>query len=207
MNMVKNIEQTVYIVDDDDAVRKALELLVKSEGLQALGFSNALMFLESAENLQPGCLLLDICMPGMNGLELQKLLQERKTDIPVIVLTGHADVPAAVTAMKCGAFDFIEKPFDAHALLAQIRHCLDLEKSQRDKERLRKRACRSLASLTPREKQVMEGLVDGKRNKQIANELFISFRTVELHRANIMNKLHANTLSDIVRTAILADNL
>ena len=199
-------EQTVYIVDDDAAVRRALQMLVKSDGLPSRSFPSAGEFLAAIDEIGPGCLLLDVCMPEMTGIELQHELIERRFDIPTIVMTGHADVPTAVAAMKRGAVDFIEKPFDGDELLCRTRECLNTEQRQREQIQRRKLAAERLARLTPRESQIMECLVAGRRNKQIAEDLFISARTVELHRASIMDKLEANTLSDIVRTALLADH-
>lgn len=198
-------EQTIYIVDDEEPVRKALKLLVKADGLDSRCFASAHEFLDSIEEAGPGCLLVDVCMPDMTGLELQEALRSRQVQLPIIIITGHADVPTAVRAMKGGACDFVEKPFDSEELLRRIHQCLDSEKKQRQRADLRRQAVERLEKLTPRERQVMEGLVAGKRNKRIAEELFISFRTVELHRASIMEKLEANTLSDVVRTAMRAE--
>lgn len=199
-------EPTIYIVDDEEPVRKALRLLVKAEGLESRGFASAQEFLAAMDEIGPGCVLVDVCMPGMSGLELQETLNARELRIPVIVITGHADVPTAVRAMKGGACDFVEKPFDGEELLRRIHECLNNDRRQRHRTELRQQARDRIARLTPRERQVMDGLVQGKRNKTIADELFISFRTVELHRASIMEKLEAQSLSDIVRTALIADD-
>lgn len=201
-----NAEQTVYIVDDEEPVRIALSFLAKSDGLPSESFETAQAFLDSLERLGPGCLLLDVCMPDMTGLELQEALRERKADIPIIILTGHADVATAVRAMKGGATDFIEKPFDSDDLLVRLRQCLNGEAKNRESNDWRRQASERLSHLTRREHEVMQGLVAGKRNKQIGEELFISFRTVELHRASIMEKLKANSLSDVVRIALLVDS-
>jgi len=200
-------EQTVYIVDDEEAVRKALCFLAKSAGLNSESFETAGAFLDALEHLAPGCLLLDVCMPDMSGLELQKELSKRSVEIPVIIITGHADVATAVRAMKNGAADFIEKPIDSEDLLVRVHKCLSGEARQRKSIDFRKQAVDRLSTLSRRERQVMDGLVAGKRNKQIAESLFISFRTVELHRANLMEKLNANSLSDIVRIALLAESI
>jgi len=199
-------EQTVYIVDDEEAVRKALRFLTKSAGLKSESFETAGEFLDALEHLGPGCLLLDVCMPDMGGLELQETLRERNVEIPVIIITGHADVATAVRAMKNGASDFVEKPIDSEDLLERVHKCLSGEARQRKSIDFRKQAAERMSTLSRRERQVMDGLVAGKRNKQIAESLFISFRTVELHRASIMEKLNANSLSDIVRIALLAEN-
>jgi two-component system response regulator FixJ len=200
-----DVNQTVYIVDDEEPVRDALRFLTRSDGLASESFATAKAFLDSLERIGPGCLLLDVCMPDMTGLELQEALQERKADIPVIILTGHADVATAVRAMKGGATDFIEKPFDSDDLLVRVHKCLSGEAKQRETLEGRKQASERLEKLTRREREVMQGLVEGKRNKQIGEQLFISFRTVELHRASIMVKLEANSLSDVVRIALLAE--
>lgn len=199
------VEQTVYIVDDEEPVRKALRFLTKSDGIKSESFETAQAFLDALERIGPGCLLLDVCMPDMSGLELQEALRVRNVEIPVIVLTGHADVPTAVRAMKGGASDFVEKPFDGEELLERIHQCLSGEAKRRRTAEWRKQAAERLARLTRREREVMQGLVAGKRNKQIAEELFISFRTVELHRSSIMTKFEANSLSDVVRIALLAE--
>jgi len=199
-------EQTVYIVDDDASVRKALQFLARSGGLKSESFETARAFLESFDSIGPGCLLLDICMPDMSGLELQEALHERNSEIPVIIITGHADVPTAVRAMKVGACDFIEKPIDSNELLARIRQCLSGNVRRQQSAEWHKYASERLSLLTQRERDVMEELVAGKRNKQIAEALFISFRTVELHRASIMQKLEANSLADVVRIALVAES-
>ena len=204
-----SIEQTVYIVDDEEPIRKALSLLTKSDGLKSESFGNAQAFLDNLDLIGPGCLLLDVCMPDISGLELQEILQEQNLDIPVIVLTGHADIPTAVRAMKGGASDFIEKPFDSEELLRRIHQCLDREAENQENIEWRRQAAQKLATLTKREHEVMQGMVEGRRNKEIADSLFISFRTVELHRSSLMQKLDAKSLSDVVRIGILveADNL
>lgn len=198
-------EQTVYIVDDEEPVRKALRFLTKSVDLKSASFDNAKDFLDSVDTLGPGCLLLDVCMPDMTGLELQEALTERSVEMPVIIITGHADVPTAVKAMKAGASDFIEKPFDSEELLERIYKCLSGELKRQKKSELTQQASELIARLTRREHEVMQALVAGKRNKEIADELFISFRTVELHRASIMRKLEAHSLSDVVRFALLSE--
>jgi two-component system response regulator FixJ len=207
MKLIMDAEQTVYIVDDEEAVRKALRFLTKSAGLKSESFETARAFLDALEHLGPGCLLLDVCMPDMGGLELQETLRERNVEIPVIIITGHADVATAVRAMKNGASDFVEKPIDSEDLLERVHKCLSGEARQRKSIDFRKQAAERMSTLSRRERQVMDGLVAGKRNKQIAESLFISFRTVELHRASIMEKLNANSLSDIVRIALLAEGL
>jgi len=201
-----SVEQTVYIVDDEEPVRKALRFLIRSDGLKSESFESAQAFLDSLDQIGPGCLLSDVCMPDMSGLELQEILHNRKIEIPIIIITGHADVPTAVRAMKDGASDFIEKPFDGEKLLECIQRCLSGEARQRSTIEWRKMAFERLSHLTPREWQVMHGLVAGQRNKQVADELCISCRTVELHRASLMEKLKAKSLSDVVRIALLAES-
>ena len=200
-------QQTLYIVDDEQPVRKALSLLARADGLKSESFDSAKAFLEVLERIGPGCLLLDVCMPDMTGLELQKELRERGVDLPVIVITGHGDVPTAVQAMKAGAADFVEKPLDSVDLMMRVHNCLNGEAERRQTQQGIEEARALLALLTPRERQVMEGLVAGRRNKQIARDLFISFRTVELHRAKVMEKLKANSLSDVVRVALLSQSV
>jgi len=193
----------VHIVDDDDAVRNALALLMHSEDIPVQAYASAEEFLDKHAQSKLGCLLLDVRMPGMNGLELLEVLKEQDVSIPVIFITGHGDVSLAVYAMKAGATDFVEKPFDNENLLNLVRNCLTecicLNQSCEHRHEIEAR----LATLTKRERQVMELLVDGKQNKVIARELGISPRTVELHRAKVMEKLHAHSLSEIVRTALL----
>jgi two-component system, LuxR family, response regulator FixJ len=199
-----NEKQTLYIVDDEQAVRRALTLLAKTEGLPSQAFDSGAAFLDKLDKVGPGCLLLDVYMPDMSGLELQHKLKALDCLLPVIILTGHGDIPTAVRAMQAGAYDFIEKPFDSEDLMERVRKCLDTESHERENSQLCKEAANHIARLTRRESQIMELLVAGRRNKEIAQELFISFRTVELHRANIMEKLEAKSLSDVVRMALLS---
>lgn len=196
--------QLVHIVDDDDAVRQALLLLMESEDIPAKAYASAEEFLEQHAEIVPGCLLLDVRMPGMNGLQLLELLKEKHVSIPVIFITGHGDVVMAVQAMKLGASDFIEKPFDNENLLIRVRNCLKECISLNCTQELERKMERKISSLTKREREVMELLVAGKQNKVIAYELGISPRTVELHRAKVMEKLQAHSLSDIVRIALFS---
>jgi two-component system response regulator FixJ len=199
----------LYIVDDDEPVRRALSLLARSEGLEAEAFDGGAAFLAAIDGVDPealsGCLLLDICMPDTSGLEVQREILRRGLQLPVIVITGHGDVPTAVQAMKGGALDFVEKPLDVDDLLVRIRSCLSGESARRQTEQGRQLARKRVALLTPREREVMQGIVAGLRNKEIARELSISFRTVELHRAKVMEKLDARSPSDVVRIAMLSD--
>jgi len=193
----------VHIVDDDDAVRDALSLLMQTEDIPYQTYSSAEDFLDHHAQSKLGCLLLDVRMPGMNGLELLALLKKEDVAIPVIFITGHGDISMAVKAMKDGATDFIEKPFDNERLIITVRNCLTECVSINNTNELRHSLDERLEKLTKREREVMEMLVDGKQNKVIARELNISPRTVELHRAKVMEKLHAHSLSDVVRTALL----
>lgn len=197
-------EPMVHIVDDDDAVREALQLLMQSDDIPVQTYESAEDFLEQQGQSRPGCLLLDMRMPGLNGLELLNLLKEQDSPLPVVFITGHGDVGMAVEAMKAGAVDFIEKPFDNERLLTVMRNCLVDCVAIKDSYERRQEMQDRIARLTKREREVMDLLVEGKQNKVIAIELDISPRTVELHRAKVMEKLQAHTLSEVVRTAILA---
>ena len=198
-------EHIIYIVDDDEAVRSALALLMKSVGLTAQTYASADAFLEAFNPDRAGCLVVDVRMPGMSGLELQEVLVKRRIHIPVIIMTGHGDVSMAVKAMKAGASDFIEKPFKNQELLDRIKQCVAKSDQLHMDQQRRKEAVERLALLSEREREVMDLLVDGKLNKQIAAELNISIRTVEAHRAKVMDKLEANSLPEVVRISLLAD--
>ena len=199
------LDPIVYVVDDDEAIRSALRLLMKSANLRVAACASAEEFLKTYKPEPPGCLVLDIRMPGMSGLELQKLLLERHIRVPVIIMSGHGDVTMVVQAMKSGAADFIEKPFKNDALLELVKQCVARDIETRKLERQHMEAASRIASLTPREREVMELLIQGKRNKIIASVLGISNRTVEAHRAKIMEKMHAHSLSEIVRTSFAAE--
>lgn len=192
----------VHIVDDDPAIRDSLRVLMKSVGFESITYESAETFLNLANLDMPGCVVIDIRMQGMSGLELQQVLNEKGIKLPAIIITGHGDVPMAVQAMKAGAVDFLEKPFDNEVLLARIRQCLKEATRKQDKENKVAAAKARLAQLTPRELEVMNLLVAGKQNKIIAAELNISVRTAEIHRAKVMKKLQADSLSDIVRIAL-----
>ncbi len=196
-------EPSVFIVDDDPSMCSALRRLLRSAGLNVETYVSAQEFLESYSAERPGCLVLDVQMPGMSGLDLQQLLAERNIHIPVIVLTGHASVPTAVTALKAGATDFLEKPFDNEVLLARVRDALALDAESRQARRERAMVEERLALLTPREREVMELMVEGKSSKLIAAELGLSARTVEIHRARIMDKMQCDSLADLVRMVFL----
>ena len=198
-------EPIVYIVDDDEAIRTALRLLMKSANLRVVTCASAEEFLKTYKPELPGCLVLDIRMPGISGLELQKLLLDRHIRVPVIIMSGHGDITMVVQAMKGGAADFIEKPFKNEVLLEQVKQCVARDVETRKEERQHVEAATRIASLTPREREVMQLLIQGKRNKIIASDLGISNRTVEAHRAKIMEKMHAHSLSEIVRTSFAAE--
>ncbi|MBL0000723.1 MAG: response regulator transcription factor [Sphingomonadales bacterium] len=194
----------IYLVDDDDAVRRSAGFMLKTSGFAVEPFASGVEFLKEVEALAPGCILLDVRMPGMDGLEVQRALGERGIAFPVIVLTGHGDVNVAVAAMKAGALDFIEKPFEKAVLLAALEEGFaQIERSDRGKARAAEAVLR-LNVLTAREHDVLEGLVRGFPNKTIAYDLGISARTVEIHRANLMTKLNVRSLSEALRIAFAA---
>lgn len=197
-------ESTVFIVDDDEAVRESLSALVETEGYVVKSFDSASGFLEGFESPEAGCLVVDVRMPDMDGLALQAELATRGVNLPVIVVTGHGDVPLAVQAMKAGAVDFIEKPYNDQQLLDTIGRAMEMARSQQSRSSSTQEAKERVASLTPREAQVLEHLVAGRANKVIAYELGISPRTIEIHRAHVMEKMQARSLSDLVRMALEA---
>lgn len=192
----------VYIIDDDEAVRDSLSWLMQSAGIDAQTFDSAGVFLEACNERLNGCLLLDIRMPGMSGLELQAALNQRGCHMPVIVISGHADVPMAVRALKAGAFDFIEKPFNDDILLALVQRALEQESQLRQSLAEKELLQAKMESLTPRELEVLERVVAGASNKQIGAELGVSQKTVEAHRAKVMEKLEAASLSHLVRMSV-----
>jgi FixJ family two-component response regulator len=192
----------VRIVDDDEGVRHALALLIRAAGLDVASYPSSEAFLSHSDPARPGCLVLDVKMPGMTGLELQALLHERGEPLPIIVISGQGDIPMAVEAIKAGALDFVEKPLQIGKFLALVRRAIALDADLRAERASRLFAQDHLAHLTPREREVLQRLVAGKLNKVIAAELGISTRTVELHRFHIMHKLEAHSLSDLVRMAL-----
>ena len=194
-------EPTVFIVDDDDAVRRFLSGLIESVELRVEAFASARDFLEAYEPGQPGCLVLDVRMPGMSGLELQRELADQAIDLPVIILTGHGNIRLAVHAMKAGAIDFVEKPFDNELLLDRIQKAV-AENVRAASERIKRiEIAERLQLLTPRERGVLDLVVDGQTNKGVARHLDISEKTVEIHRANVMQKMQAKSLADLVKMA------
>ena len=196
---------TIFLIDDDLAIRDAVGLLLRANGLAVETFASAVDFLESDAIHRPGCLLLDVRMPGMSGLDLQKRLHLLGCQIPVIFITGHGDVPMAIRAMKAGAFDFVEKPFEAQALLNRIHEALALDAQERCRQAQRNEVTVRMMLLSPREHEVMERVAAGQYNKVIAAELGISISTVEIHRKRVMEKLHAASLSDLIRMLALVD--
>ncbi len=194
----------VYVIDDDDAVRQSLEFLLKTAGITARGFESAKLFLDMLPQIKSGCVITDVRMPDITGIDLLRRIKERKLDIPVIVITGHGDISLAVEAMKIGAVDFLEKPFDDELLLASVRAALNVDANVAKHKAEIADVHNKLAGLSNRERQVLEGLVAGKANKVIAFDLDISPRTVEIYRANLMTKMAANSLSDLVRMAMTA---
>lgn len=193
-------EARVFVVDDSDSVRQSLRAVLESADLEVVDYPSAEAFLDGAMAEQGDCVLADMRMPNMNGLELQHELNRRGIGVSFIIVTGHADVPLAVAAMKAGASDFIEKPFDAEALLASVKRAVDAGRSARSKAVEAKAAASAVALLTEREREVLDQLVLGKSNKVVGHELGISPRTVEVHRARLLEKMKARSLSDLVRT-------
>jgi two-component system, LuxR family, response regulator FixJ len=193
---------TVFVVDDDEAVRSSLRLLLKSVGLTAVAYPSAQAFLAAYSPEQPGCLILDVRMPGMSGLELQHQLNARGAVIPVIFITGHGDVPMAVEAMQHGAFDFVQKPFRDQELLERIHGALAKDRETREQLRQTDSIRQRFATLTPREREVLTLMVRGKANKVMAGDLDVSQRTVEIHRARVMEKMEARSLAHLVRMAL-----
>lgn len=196
------LEPTIYIVDDDADMCRALYRLFRSHGMRAKTYACALGFLSAYHPSRPGCLLLDVQMPCMSGLELQQRLNLEKIDIPIIFLTGCGNVPAAVSAMKLGAVDFLEKPFDNEVLLDRVQKAIQMNAVAHQNRQRHNETSRRLARLTPREHEIMDVLISGATNKKIAERFGLSVRTVETHRANIMDKMQAATLADLVKVML-----
>jgi two-component system response regulator FixJ len=195
---------TVHVIDDDEAVRESLSFLLGTVGMGVQTYESAMAFLDVAPGIKAGCVITDLRMPELSGVELLRRLRDLKLGIPVIVITGHGDVPLAVEAMKIGAIDFLEKPFDDEVLLASVRSALNRQDQDQRRQSERSNIDTRLAALSNRERDVLEGLVAGRANKQIAFDLGISPRTIEIYRANLMTKMQAASLSDLVRMALIA---
>jgi two-component system, LuxR family, response regulator FixJ len=200
-------QPVVHIVDDDEGLRESLAFLLRSANLEVRSFESAKAFLGELPHAMPGCVITDVRMPDMSGIELLRRLKELKIGVPVIVITGHGDIALAVEAMKIGAADFFEKPFDDDLLVASVRAALQQREDQTKRGAERAEIEHRISTLSPREKDVLAGLIEGRANKQIAFDLGISPRTVEIYRANLMNKMRADSLSDLVRMALIAEML
>ena len=197
-------DPTVFVVDDDPAMRASLRWLIESVGLSVVACSDAREFLDTYQSEQPGCLLLDVRMPGMSGLDLQAELSSRRIVLPIVIITGYAEVPIAVRAMKAGAVDFIEKPFSDNELLQRIRKAIALDGETRRIEFERKSVASRLNQLTARQRDVLERVILGQSNKMIAAELKVSTKTVEAHRAHVMEKMRAASVAELIRLFLFA---
>jgi two-component system, LuxR family, response regulator FixJ len=198
-------EATVYLVEDDDAVRDSLQMVLESVGHKVASYSRADAFLEDFSTEMAGCMVLDIRMPGMNGMELQRQLNNRNSILPIIFVTGHGDVPMAVEAMQRGAVDFVQKPYREEELLSKIQQAITADAENRADLEEKHKIAERLGELTPREKQVMDLMIEGKANKVIAYDLDISQRTVEIHRARVMEKMGVRSLAHLVRMVMAAN--
>ncbi|MGE0828443.1 MAG: response regulator FixJ [Hyphomonadaceae bacterium] len=194
----------VHVVDDDEAARDSLTFLLETAKRDVRAYASAMDFLKAADDLAPGCILTDVRMPGMSGIELLSRLKQMGVALPVIVMTGHGDIALAVEAMKSGAADFLEKPFDDEKLLAAVDSALAAQANLGAREAEKRRIAERIGALSARERDVLKGLVAGRANKVIAQDLGISPRTVEIYRANLMSKMQASSLSDLVRAALTA---
>jgi two-component system response regulator FixJ len=197
-------EQTIYVIDDDDAVRQSLEFMLKAAGIKSRSFDSAKAFMTVLPEITSGCVVTDVRMPEITGIDLLRHVRKTHPDLPVIVITGHGDISLAVEAMKIGATDFLEKPFDGQQLLTAVRSALSQDADTGKRKAELAGIQEKIAALSNRERQVLEGLVAGSANKNIAFDLGISPRTVEIYRANLMTKMAANSLSDLVRMAMMA---
>ena len=195
--------RAVHIIDDDQALRESLAFLLRTHQFEVRSFDSAKTFLDALPDASLGCVITDIRMPGMSGVDLLRRLKELKVSVPVIVITGHGDVSLAVEAMKIGAADFFEKPFNDDQLVASVRAALQQRQDQTKRGAERTEIEHRISKLSAREKDVLAGLIEGRANKQIAFDLGISPRTVEIYRANLMNKMQADSLSDLVRMALV----
>jgi two-component system, LuxR family, response regulator FixJ len=201
------LDPVIHVIDDDDAARESLEFLIRSANLSVTAYDSATAFLRALPQIPYGCIITDVRMPGLSGIELLRHLKDAGIKLPVIVVTGHGDVPIAVEAMKLGAVDFFEKPFDGDKMVAAVQSALSNSRDDADRDAERRALQERLAALTPRERDVLKGLVAGKPNKVIAYDLGISPRTVEIYRANVMTKMKSGSLSELVRMALHAEDL
>jgi len=199
--------RVIHVIDDDEALRESLAFLLRAAQLEVKSYPSARAFLDSLPDQSLSCVITDVRMPEISGIDLLRRLKELKISVPVIVITGHGDVALAVEAMKIGAADFFEKPFDDDLLLASVRSALRMQEGEKKRYAERAEIESRIAALSPRERDVLAGLVEGRANKQIAFDLGISPRTVEIYRANLMNKMQADSLSDLVRMALVAGML
>ncbi len=200
----KGLVHVVHVIDDDEAIRQSLAFLLQTAKIEVRTYASAAAFLDALPDTElPGCVITDVRMPGLSGIDLLRRLKELDAAIPVIIITGHGDVPLAVEAMKIGAADFLEKPFDDEVLLASVRAALRERDAESKRLTERSEVEGRMAALSKRERDVLTGLVAGRANKQIAFDLGISPRTVEIYRANLMNKMQAGSLSELVRMALI----
>ncbi len=204
MNKNNKTEPTVYIIDDDKFARESLEWLVDSMHIPVRAFENGRQFLDFYTEKQPGCAIIDVRMPDINGLDLHQRLIEQGAILPVIIMTGHADVSMAVRAMKAGVYDFIEKPYNDTLMLQRIQNALSYDNDKREKQKRIDAVRQNLDKLTPREREVLERVLESMPNKIIASELNISIKTVELHRANMMTKMQTRSVTELARLALIA---
>jgi len=195
-------QPVVYVVDDDDAVRKALSMLIKTAGLAVQAYDSAQAFLDNYSPHQPSCLILDVRMPGMSGMELQEKLINLNINIPIIIITGHGDVPMAVRAVQKGALDFIQKPFEDDMMLERIQKAIEIDTKNREERARQEEIEVRIARLSPREREVMDMLVDGKQTKEIAFHLGLSRKTVDIHRSHVMMKLGVGSVVELVRIGL-----
>ena len=198
-------EPVVFVVDDDPAMRRSLRWLIESVGLGVATFETAEAFLQAYNGSQPGCLVLDVRMPGMSGLELQAALAARRLSLPTIIVTGHADVTMAVRAVQNGALDFLEKPFSDQILLDRIRQAIELDRQERARRDRQRHIAERIARLTSREQEVMRLVVQGKSNKEVASALALSPKTVEVHRAHVMEKMEVDSLAELIRNVLAVE--
>ena len=201
-----NQKVTIHVVDDDPSTRKYLSELISTANYKSKIYDSATGFLQTYKEDGIGCLILDLRLPDINGLDLQSQLASNNIDLPVIMITGFGDVPTAVEAMKAGVLDFIEKPFSAQFLLDRIHNAVIKHKTDREQKQASEKVLDRIHTLTKREKEVMELVVQGKQNKDVASELGISIKTVEVHRSNVMDKMQANSIAELVRKCLLVKN-